>query len=183
MTTLRVWKRRVIFNPKKSKSGAINGWSIQAILWDPFGRVPTELRSQDWDPTFFVASRGALRNHSPSAPTSPSSGKPLPFFDLGGVLGWIWAPNWPKVGGAVPGFEPRTSCMRVRSASYYATGAAPWDPTYFKSFFTNFLEHSKCCKCGGYSGPHLLGNYRRGKKICFWQFLIKVLVTGWPNFT
>ncbi len=31
---------------------------------------------------FFKASRGALRNHSPSAPTSPSSGKPLPFFDF-----------------------------------------------------------------------------------------------------
>ncbi len=31
---------------------------------------------------FFFASRGALRNHSPSAPTSPSSGKPLPFFDF-----------------------------------------------------------------------------------------------------
>ncbi len=32
---------------------------------------------------FFVfASRGALRNHSPSAPTSPFSGKPLPFLDF-----------------------------------------------------------------------------------------------------
>ncbi len=30
----------------------------------------------------FFASRGALRNHSPSAPTSPCSGKPLPFFDF-----------------------------------------------------------------------------------------------------
>ncbi len=29
---------------------------------------------------FLFASRGALRNHSPSAPTSPCSGKPLPFF-------------------------------------------------------------------------------------------------------
>ncbi len=28
------------------------------------------------------ASRGALRNHSPSAPISPSSGKPLPFLDF-----------------------------------------------------------------------------------------------------
>ncbi len=31
---------------------------------------------------FFFASRGTLRNHSPSAPTLPSSGKPLPFFDF-----------------------------------------------------------------------------------------------------
>ncbi len=30
-----------------------------------------------------------------------------------------------KVGGAAPGFEPGTSCMRVRSRSLYATGAAP----------------------------------------------------------
>ncbi len=30
----------------------------------------------------FFPSRGALRNHSPSVPTSPSSGKPLPFFDF-----------------------------------------------------------------------------------------------------
>ncbi len=30
----------------------------------------------------FFASRGALRNHSPSALTLPSSGKPLPFFDF-----------------------------------------------------------------------------------------------------
>ncbi len=34
-----------------------------------------------------------------------------------------WAPNWLKVGGAAPGFEPWTSSMRVRSASRYATGA------------------------------------------------------------
>ncbi len=31
-----------------------------------------------------------------------------------------------KVGGAAPGFEPGTSCMRVRSHSHYATGAAPF---------------------------------------------------------
>ena len=30
----------------------------------------------------FFASRGARRSHSPSAPTSPSSGKPLPFLDF-----------------------------------------------------------------------------------------------------
>ncbi len=70
---------------------------------------------------FFSASSGALRNHSPLAPTLPSSGKPLPL-DFRRVWGWIWAPNWPKVGGAAPGFEPRTSCMRVGSTSHYATG-------------------------------------------------------------
>ncbi len=32
-----------------------------------------------------------------------------------------------KVGGAAPGFEPGTSCMRVRSRSHYATGAAPYE--------------------------------------------------------
>ncbi len=52
-------------------------------------------------------------------------GSPCHSLTLGGVWGWIWAPNWLKVGGAAPGFEPRTSCMRVRSASHYATGAAP----------------------------------------------------------
>ncbi len=52
-------------------------------------------------------------------------GSPCPSWTLGGVWGWICAPNWPKVGGAAPGFEPRTSCMRVRSASHYATEAAP----------------------------------------------------------
>ncbi len=73
---------------------------------------------------FFFGSRGALRNHSPSAPTSPSSGKPLPFFDFRRGMGMdFWAPNWPKVGGSAAGFEPRTSCMRVRSASHDATGA------------------------------------------------------------
>ncbi len=30
-----------------------------------------------------------------------------------------------KVGGAALGFEPGTSCMRVRSCNHYATGAAP----------------------------------------------------------
>ena len=30
-----------------------------------------------------------------------------------------------KVCGAAPGFEPGTSCMRVRSRNHYATGAAP----------------------------------------------------------
>ena len=49
---------------------------------------------------------------------------------LGGVWGWIWSPSWPKVGGAAPGFEPRTSCIRVRSASHYATGV----------LFPNFLR-------------------------------------------
>ncbi len=52
-------------------------------------------------------------------------GSPCPSWTLGGVGGWIWAPNWPKVGGAAPGFEPRTSCIRVRRASHYATEAAP----------------------------------------------------------
>ncbi len=30
-----------------------------------------------------------------------------------------------KGGGAAPGFEPRTSCLRVRSLNHYATGAVP----------------------------------------------------------
>ncbi len=83
---------------------------------------------------FFFVSRGALRNHSPSAPTLPSSGKPLPFFDfrrgVGMDLGSKLAESW--WGGT--GFDPRTSCMRFRSASRYATGATP-----FKS-----LIHAKC---------------------------------------
>ncbi len=37
--------------------------------------------------SLFFSSRGALRNHSPSAPTLPSSGKPLPFFDLSKMFG------------------------------------------------------------------------------------------------
>ncbi len=37
-------------------------------------------------------------------------------------MGGVWASNF---GGAAPGFEPPTSCMRVRSRSHYATGAAP----------------------------------------------------------
>ncbi len=52
-------------------------------------------------------------------------GRPCHSLTLRGVWGWICAPNWPKVGEAAPGFEPRTSCMRVRSASHYTTGAAP----------------------------------------------------------
>ncbi len=39
-----------------------------------------------------------------------------------------------KVGGAAPGFEPWTSCMRVRSRSHYTTGAAP-NQIYIKYFF------------------------------------------------
>ncbi len=36
-------------------------------------------------------------------------GSPCHSLTLGEVWGWIWAPNWPKVGGAAPGFEPRTA--------------------------------------------------------------------------
>ncbi len=65
-------------------------------------------------------------------------GSPCHSLTLGGVWGWIWAPNWPKVGGAASGFEPRTSCMRVRSASHYATGAAPsYIPFWSKQDFEN----------------------------------------------
>ncbi len=46
-----------------------------------------------------------------------------------------------KVGGAAPGFEPGTSCMRVRSRSHYATGAAPKLFIYFeKNGGTQFLS-------------------------------------------
>ncbi len=38
-----------------------------------------------------------------------------------------------KVGGAAPGFEPGTSCMRVRSRNHYAAGAAPVLILFIKS--------------------------------------------------
>ncbi len=59
-----------------------------------------------------IVSRGALRNHSPRPQLRLLEGSPCHSLTLGGVWGWIWAPNWPKVGRAAPGFEPRTSCMR-----------------------------------------------------------------------
>ncbi len=59
----------------------------------------------------------------------------LALLGLKAGYGDGWAPNWPKVGGTALGFEPRTSCMRVRSASHYATGAAPMLLQYFDVFF------------------------------------------------
>ncbi len=38
---------------------------------------------------------------------------PCHSLTLGGVWGWIWAPNWPKVGGAAQGFEPRTTNSKL----------------------------------------------------------------------
>ncbi len=53
---------------------------------------------EDGSHAIFFASRGALRNHSPSAQTSPSSGKPLPLFDfrrgMGMDLGSKLAESW-----------------------------------------------------------------------------------------
>ncbi len=60
-----------------------------------------------------------------------------------------------KVGGAAPGFEPGISCMRVRSRSHYATGAAPalsfvvlfflnFEPTLLPSFFVPFMSPLFC---------------------------------------
>ncbi len=62
----------------------------------------------------------------PRAQHTPSHMAPLlttHLCDLEAGYGVIWLPNF---GGASPGFQPRTSCMRVRSRSHYAIGAAPW---------------------------------------------------------
>ena len=54
-----------------------------------------------------------------------SGGIPGPLTHLGDLeagYGGVWAPNF---GGAVPGFEPRTSCIRVRSHTHcYAMRAS-----------------------------------------------------------
>ncbi len=50
-------------------------------------------------------------------------GSPCPSWTSG--YGDGWASNWQKVGKAAPGFEPRISCMRVRSRKHYATEATP----------------------------------------------------------
>ena len=50
--------------------------------------------------------------------------------------GGVWAPNF---GGSAPGVKPRTSCMRVRSRSRYATGAAPQKGSFFSMDFTTKL--------------------------------------------
>ncbi len=49
-----------------------------------------------------------------------------------------------KVGVAAPGFEPGTSCMRVRSRSHYATGAAPTSEQllFFSSFSMQLVDPS-----------------------------------------
>ena len=51
---------------------------IHPVVWAPNGNKQTNKHLS----FIFFASRGALRNHSPLAPTSPSSGKPLPFIDF-----------------------------------------------------------------------------------------------------
>ncbi len=65
----------------------------------------------------------------------PFQGPLTHLCDLEAGYGGVWAPNF---GGVAPGFEPRTSCLRVRSRSHYTTGAAriiqylrincPYDP-------------------------------------------------------
>ena len=53
----------------------------------------------------------------------PFKGRPLTLLcDLEAGYGSVWTPIF---GGAAPGFEPRTSCMRVRSRSHHTTGPAP----------------------------------------------------------
>ena len=65
---------------------------------------------------FFFVIPGARLSRSPSL-----SGPLTHLCSLEVGYGGVWAPNF---GGAAPGFEPRTSCMLVRSHSHYATGAA-----------------------------------------------------------
>ncbi len=75
---------------------------LTAGLDMPYGDVPaaglvTGIGRVQVYNSFFFCPR-ALRNHSPSAPTSPSSGKPLPFFDfrrgMGMDLGSQLAESW-----------------------------------------------------------------------------------------
>ncbi len=73
---------------------------------------------------FFLVIPGAR----PLAYTIPhgmggGGGALMHLCDLEARYGGVWAPNF---GGAAPGFEPRTSCMRVRSRSQYAMGAVPF---------------------------------------------------------
>ncbi len=54
----------------------------------------------------------------------PFQGPLTHLCNLEAGYGGVWAPNF---GGAAPGFEPRTSCLRVKSVTiaHCATGAAP----------------------------------------------------------
>ncbi len=40
-----------------------------------------------------------------------------------------------KLGGAAPGFKPRTSCSRVRSVTITLRGAAPHDQKKLKQIY------------------------------------------------
>ncbi len=64
--------------------------------------------------------------------------------------GDVWASNF---GGAAPGFEPRTSCLRVRSVTITLRGAAPIN-TSIPFFAFVFFEGNK--------GPLLRLHFLRG---------------------
>ncbi len=52
----------------------------------------------------------------------PFQGPLTHLCDLEAGYGGVWAPNF---GGAAPGFEPRTSCLRVRSVTITLQGLPP----------------------------------------------------------
>ncbi len=80
------------------------------------------LAKSEYIPVFFLLPVGLSGTTVLRPQLHLLQGSPCHSLTLGGVWGWILAPNWPKVAGVAPGFEPRTSCMRVRSTSHYATG-------------------------------------------------------------
>ncbi len=89
-----IWKLAMLEYPRY---GATQSTNLQTCH-TKFCYSATSFPGREGSPIFFFASHGALWNQSPSAPTSPSSGKPLPFFDfrqgMGMDLGSKLAESW-----------------------------------------------------------------------------------------
>ncbi len=97
-------------------------WAISDFKWAIFGPH----RPGHPDPGTRVLGLRCIPSHM-----APFEGEgPLTHrCDLEAGYGGVSNPNF---GGAAPGFEPRTCCMRVRSCSHYATGAAPKKVSFTK---------------------------------------------------